>query len=50
MYQFLVLNSLSIDQALGQRLPRVTKRLGKMMCCGMKIYSANIVFETQCAH
>jgi len=50
VYQFLVLHSLSIDQTLGQRLPGVTEPLGKMMCCELKIYSANVVFETQCAH
>jgi len=33
MHQFLVLHSLvSVDQTLGQRLPRVTEPLGKMMC------------------
>jgi len=47
MYQFLVSHSLSIDQALGQRLPGVTEPSKKMMCCGIKIYSANVVFETQ---
>jgi len=48
MYQFLVLHSLSIDQTLvGQRLLGVTEPLGKMMCCGIKIYSTNVVvFET----
>jgi len=52
MYQFLVLHSiiLSIGQTLDQRLPGVTEPPGKMMCCGIKIYSANVVFETQCAH
>jgi len=46
----LVLQSLSIDQKLGQQLPRVTEPFGKMMCCGIKIYSANVIFATQCAH
>jgi len=41
----LVLQSLSIDE-----LPRVTETFGKMMCCGIKIYSANVIFATQCAH
>jgi len=50
MYQFLVLHSPSIDQTLSQRLPGVTEPPGKMMCCWMKIYSANVVFEIQCAH
>jgi len=50
MYQFLVLHSLSIDQTLGQRRPGVTEPLGKMMFCGIKIYFANAVFGTQCAH
>jgi len=50
MYQFLALRSLSIDQTLGQRHPGVTEPPGKMMCCGIKIYSANVVFETQCTH
>jgi len=44
MYQFLVLHSLSTDQTLGQRLPGVTEPLAKMMCCGIKLYSANVVF------
>jgi len=46
MYQFLALHSLSIDQTLGQRLPGVAEPPGKMMCCGIKIYSAHVVFET----
>jgi len=50
MYQFLVLHSLSIDQTLGQRLPGVTEPPGEMMCCGIKMYSAKLVFETQCTH
>jgi len=50
MHQFLVLHSLSIDQTLGKRLLDVIEPLGKMMCCGIKIYSANSVFETLCAH
>ena len=50
MYQIVTLCSLSIDQTLGQRLPGITEPLGKTMCCGIKIYSANVVFETQCAH
>jgi len=50
MYQFLVLHSLSVDQTLGQRLPGVTEPLGKVMCCGIKTYSAKVIFETQCAH
>jgi len=50
MYQFLVLHSLSVDQTLGQRLPGVTEPPGKMLCCGIKISSSSVVFETQCAH
>jgi len=46
MYQFLALYSLSTDQTLGQRLPGLAEPPGKMMCCGIKIYSANVVFET----
>jgi len=44
MYQFLVLHSLSMDQTLGIRLPGVTEPPGKIMCRGLKIYSANVVF------
>jgi len=44
MYQFLVLHSLSMDQTLGLPLPGVTEPHGKIMCRGIKIYSANVVF------
>jgi len=50
MYPFLVLHPPPIDQTLGQRLPGVTEPSGKMMCCRMKLYYANVVFETQCVH
>ena len=30
--------------------PGVIEPSGKMMCCGIKVYSANVVSETQCAH
>jgi len=46
MYKFLALHSLSMDQTLGLQLPGVNEPPGKIMCRGIKIYSANI---TQCA-
>jgi len=42
MHQFLVLHSLSMDHTLGLRLPGVTELPGKIMCRGIKVYSANV--------
>jgi len=39
-----------MDQTLALQLPSVTEPPGKIMCRGIKIYSANVLFQTQCAH
>jgi len=44
MYQFCSCAHYQWGQALGLRLPGAAGPPGKIMCCGIKTYSANVVF------